>query len=65
MKAADLRELSREERDKKQKELKTELLRHKSQAASGTPPEKPGRISVIKRTLARIETINNEEESNK
>jgi large subunit ribosomal protein L29 len=35
-------------------ELEKELMRLKAQAARGTPPENPGKIRAIKRTIARL-----------
>ena len=40
-------------------ELKKELMKLKSQVSRGTPPENPGRIRAIRRTIARILTIMN------
>jgi large subunit ribosomal protein L29 len=38
-------------------ELNKELMKLRSQVASGTVPKNPGRIKVIKKTIARIHTI--------
>ena len=38
-------------------ELRKELMKFRSQVASGTVPKNPGRIRAIKRTIARIHTI--------
>ena len=37
-------------------ELKRELIRYNSQLSTGTPPENPGKIRAIKRTIARLNT---------
>ena len=37
-------------------EMKKELMKYNSQRSSGTPPENPGRVSEVKRTIARIYT---------
>ena len=37
-------------------ELRRELIRYNSQLSTGTPPENPGRIRAIKRTIARLNT---------
>ncbi len=55
----DIQKLSKKELSGKKLELKKELMRLRSQSASGTSPENPGRISEIRRTLARISTIKN------
>lgn len=39
-------------------ELNKELMKLRSQVASGTVPKNPGRIRVIRKTIARIHTIN-------
>ncbi len=41
-------------------ELKKELMKINSQVATGTIPKNPGKIRVIKRTIARILTIKNQ-----
>ncbi len=46
-------------------ELEKELMKLRAQVASGTPPENPGRMGEIKKTLARIITIKNEKEVSK
>jgi large subunit ribosomal protein L29 len=62
MNADDIRDLSDDEREQHRDDIKTELMELQSQAAAGTPPENPGRIRAIKRTLARMKTIEREEE---
>lgn len=54
----ELNELKDEELGKRLSELRKELMKFRSQVASGTIPRNPGRIKVIKRTIARIHTIN-------
>lgn len=38
-------------------DLKKELMKYRAQSASGTPPQNPGQIKEIKRTIARILTL--------
>lgn len=64
LKPRDIRAMSREERLKKLEELRLELMKLKTQALLGTL-ENPGKIRVIKKTIARILTINREEELRK
>jgi len=52
--------MSAEEINEKVKELRTELARIKATVASGSPPENPGRIRAIRRTIARLLTIKKE-----
>ncbi len=54
----ELNELKEDALDKRLSELRKELMKFRSQVASGTIPRNPGRIRVIKRTIARIHTIN-------
>ena len=61
LKPDDIRKMSREERMQKLKELRAELVRLKHQAHMGHI-DSPGRIRVIKKSIARILTINREEE---
>lgn len=58
-KLKELRQMKPDERRRKLNELRAELLRLKAQKISGTI-ENPGRIREIKRTIARILTIENE-----
>jgi large subunit ribosomal protein L29 len=56
----EIRKLKPEELEKKLADLKKELMRMRTQIAQGTPPEKPGRVKQIKRTIAKILTVKNE-----
>jgi len=60
LRTREIRKLAGRELDEKLLELKKELMRLRSQVASGTLPESPGKIKEIKRTLARIKTIQKE-----
>ncbi len=60
----EIREMSREERLEKLKELRGELARLRVQAHRGSL-ENPGRIREIRRAIARILTIEREEELKK
>ncbi len=61
LKPDDIRKMSREEREKLLKEFKAELIKLRYQAAMGHI-DNPARIRILKRTIARILTINREEE---
>jgi len=56
----DIRKMSREEREKRLQELRAELARLKAQAHRGSL-ENPSSIRKIKREIARILTVMNEE----
>ncbi len=61
LKPKDIRKMSREERIEKLKELRLELLKLRMQSDIGTL-DNPGKIRAIRKTIARILTINREEE---
>ncbi|MCF7871814.1 50S ribosomal protein L29 [Candidatus Woesearchaeota archaeon] len=62
MKSKEIRSQKPEEFPKKLKELKSELIQLQGQAATGTPPKNPGRIKQIKKIIARLKTIQHEQE---
>jgi large subunit ribosomal protein L29 len=59
MKPQDLKNLSREELQEKEKGLYAELAKLNVQRYTGTV-EKPHRFSLIKKDIARIKTLLNE-----
>jgi large subunit ribosomal protein L29 len=59
MKARELRELSNEELQQKDRELVEELFNLRFQLATGQI-EKVGRISTVRRDIARVKTIQRE-----
>ncbi len=61
----DIREMSPEERREKLKELKAELLKEMTSKSVAGVPENPGRVREIKKNIARILTIEREEELKK
>jgi large subunit ribosomal protein L29 len=56
-----MKQLLPDERGKKLKELAAELTRLRTTVASGGTVENPSRIREIKKTIARILTMENEE----
>jgi len=56
----EIREYSPEEREKKLTELRSELVKLKAMVEAGGAVENPARIKEIRRTIARILTIENE-----
>ncbi len=60
MKISEIRDLTKEETKIKLTELKTELSKERALVASGTRPEKPTRIRELRRTIAKILTIQTE-----
>ena len=57
----EIRNLSKDDLQKQLQQLRTELSREKGAVASGTKPENPGRIGEVRRTIARIITIEKEQ----
>jgi ribosomal protein L29 len=53
----DIRKMSADERIDEIKKLNDELIRERALTSAGGAPENPGRIGEIRRTIARIKTI--------
>lgn len=62
LKAKEIRQMSREEREKKLAELRAELAKLRMIVKTGGMVDKPSRIREIRRAIARILTVNNEED---
>ncbi len=62
--AKELRSKSREEREKLLVELRTELIKLRTQAQVGTLKD-AARIRIVRKNIARILTVNREEELKK
>ena len=56
----ELRNMSPEELGEELVNLKSELIRERGLVVSGGAPENPGRIKEVKRSIARIKTIQKE-----
>jgi len=65
LRSKEIRQLSEKERSEKFEELEKELMKLKSQSATGTAPANPGKIKAIKRTIARMLTLQRVEELGK
>ena len=61
LKLNEIREMMSEEREEQLAKLKDELIRERAIASAGGAPDNPGRIREIRRTIARIKTIQREE----
>ena len=57
----DIRGMPSEDRDKKVSELKAELARLKTMVRAGGAVENPARIRELRKTIAKILTIENED----
>ncbi|MBE6520503.1 MAG: 50S ribosomal protein L29 [Candidatus Methanomethylophilaceae archaeon] len=62
LKTADIRNMSAEERNQKLKELRDDLMHEKGITASGGAPSSPGAIRALRLNIARILTVQKEEE---
>ena len=62
LKAAEIREMSADERNQKLKELRDELMHERGGSAMGGAPSNPGAIRALRTQIARILTIQKEEE---
>ncbi|SDM59168.1 large subunit ribosomal protein L29 [Halogranum gelatinilyticum] len=60
----EIRDMTPAEREAEVEELETELLNTKAVQAAGGAPENPGRVKELKKTIARIKTIQQEEGDN-
>jgi large subunit ribosomal protein L29 len=56
----EIRNMTEEEVAEELRKLESELIRERGIVTAGGAPEKPGRIKDIRRTVARIKTIQTE-----
>ncbi|MGB9676675.1 MAG: 50S ribosomal protein L29 [Candidatus Bathyarchaeales archaeon] len=63
LRVKEIREMSSEERMNKLRELKTELVRLKTMIKAGGSVENPSMIRELRKTIARILTIEKEEKA--
>jgi large subunit ribosomal protein L29 len=56
----DLKKLKPEDQEKKLKELKLELLKERGNIEMGGNIKNPGRIRVIRKDIAKLETLKTE-----
>ncbi|MCD6242863.1 50S ribosomal protein L29 [Candidatus Bathyarchaeota archaeon] len=61
LRVKEIREMSPEERKKKLDELRTELMRIKTMIKAGGSMENTARVRELRKAIARILTIENEE----
>lgn len=62
LKTADIRNMSVEERNQKLKELRDELMHERGVSAMGGAPSSPSAIRALRLNIARILTVQKEEE---
>jgi large subunit ribosomal protein L29 len=56
-KTKELSEMKAEDLAKRLVDLKKELMKFRGQISTGTPPENPGQVRNVKKTIARINTL--------
>jgi large subunit ribosomal protein L29 len=56
----EIRNMNEEEIAEELLKLESELIRERGIVTAGGAPEKPGRIKEIRRTIARIKTVQKE-----
>ncbi len=61
----EIRKMSEKERNEELESLLTDLMRERGIIATGGAPENPGRVREIRRTIARIKTVEGELEREK
>jgi large subunit ribosomal protein L29 len=62
LRTKEIRAMSQDERNKQYRQLRDELMHERGTAAMGGAPANPGRIRAIRTNIARILTIQREEE---
>jgi len=62
LRTKDIRTMSEAERGKQLHQLRDELMHERGTAAMGGAPANPGRIRAIRTNIARILTVQREEE---
>ncbi|HSD57719.1 MAG TPA: 50S ribosomal protein L29 [Methanotrichaceae archaeon] len=56
----EIRNMNEEEITEELQKLESELIRERGIVTAGGAPEKPGRIKDIRKTIARIKTVQRE-----
>ena len=64
LRTSEIREMTAEERSKTLAELRGKLMHERGTAAMGGAPANPGKIRALRTNIARIQTIQKEEEKN-
>ena len=59
MKFKELKSMDNETLNKKLHEIRADLMKENAQVAIGTIPKSPGKLRLLKRTVARINTLLN------
>ncbi|MDY6865888.1 MAG: 50S ribosomal protein L29 [Halobacteriota archaeon] len=62
LRSDEIRKMRKDDRIAQLEELSDDLIRERGIASAGGAPENPGRVREVRRTIARIKTIQREEE---
>ena len=62
LRMSQIREMSREDQERRLEEFRTELSKVKTMINAGGSIENPGRVKSLKKTIARMLTVMREEE---
>jgi large subunit ribosomal protein L29 len=62
LRTSDIRDMSADERNQKLKELRNDLMHERGTSSMGGAPENPGMIRALRTNIARILTVQREEE---
>ena len=65
IKKRDVKNMTAQEREARVKELQKELMKINTKRAMRVTPENPGRIKMIKKTIARMHTFQKQQEGGK
>ena len=60
LRSNEIRKMNHDERQEELDKILMELIRERAIASAGGAPESPGKMKEIKRTIARIRTIQTE-----
>ncbi len=61
LRMSQIREMSREDQEKRLEEFRTELSKVNTMIKAGGSIENPGRVKALKKTIARVLTVMREE----
>ena len=65
IKKSELKSMKEPQLKERLNDLKKELIKINAQVAMGTVPENPGRVREVKKTVARINTLLNQQKETK
>ncbi|WP_135606323.1 50S ribosomal protein L29 [Methanococcoides sp. NM1] len=60
LRTKEIRDMTPHERVDELEKIRSELIRERALTSAGGAPDNPGRVGELRRTVARIKTIQNE-----